>query len=85
MCVYTDVLTQTNIKLECKRADVDVEKLRKTLDEEKRKFKIEKEVSQIWNLGNLYAWSEACIVLCRDIEVLLMSVKTSRKNWSNLK
>ena len=35
---------QTNVKLECKRADADMEKLRKTLDEEKQKLKAEQEV-----------------------------------------
>ena len=32
------------MKLECKRADVDMETLRRTLEEERRKFKLEQEV-----------------------------------------
>ena len=45
--MYVHTCMQTNIKLECKRADIDMEQLRQTLEEEKHKLKIEKEVGQI--------------------------------------
>ena len=40
--------TQTNLKLECKRVDLDMQQLRKTRDEEKQKLKVEQEVSIVF-------------------------------------
>lgn len=39
---------QTNLKLECKRVDLDMQQLRKTRDEEKLKLKVEQEVSIVF-------------------------------------
>lgn len=75
---------QTNMKLECKRADVDMDQLRKSLDEEKRKLKLEKEVSNEAHL-KVGCLGACCLhklffIPLRGIKVLSMSVKSSRKN-----
>ena len=72
------------MKLECKRADTDMNDLRKTLEQEKRKLKVEQQVGQDYYILNYRILYYCCYTMQRH-QSIVEECRVLKKELNQLK